>query len=259
MNSTLRDEEFRAFQRLIHQEAGIWLSPAKKALLTSRLAGRLRELHLDSFGAYFRHVTQVDPSEQVRMLDCITTNETRFFREPRQFEFLGAGGPPGLSCGGRGRPAPTPDPRLECRLLHGRGALFPGHEPARPLPAVRGLGGRGRGHRPLHPCARRAPKDAVWPLEDAREIPARYLKRFMLRGVRAHEGSMKAGPELRSVVRFQRMNLNHDHYPVAGPFDLVFCRNVLIYFEAAGKERVLARLRDQLAPRDTSSSAMPRA
>ena len=59
---------------------------------------------------------------------------------------------------------------------------------------------------------------------------------------------MKAGPEIRSIVRFQRVNLNQDRYPVAGPFDLVFCRNVLIYFDVVSKARVVHRLLDQLAP-----------
>src|SRR5689334_3217401 len=82
----LNTREFRLFQRLIHREAGIHLSDAKKVLVEGRLARRLRELALD-FDAYYRLV-EGDEAERVRMLDCICTNETHFFREPRQFEFL---------------------------------------------------------------------------------------------------------------------------------------------------------------------------
>src|SRR5258706_3851657 len=78
--------DFRLYQRLILREAGIFLADAKTVLVEGRLARRLRELDLD-FGAYYRLV-EADAGERVRMLDCICTNETHFFREPRQFEFL---------------------------------------------------------------------------------------------------------------------------------------------------------------------------
>ncbi len=247
MNRPLTDGEFRAFQRLIHGEAGIWLSPAKKALLTGRLASRLRDLDLDSFGAYFRHVTKVDPGEQVRMLDCIATNETRFFREPRQFEFLERELLPAWN-------AAAAEGRRSRRIRAWSAGCSTGEEPYSLAMTLLAHCPSSAGWEievvatDLSTRVLERAKAAVWPVDDAREIPAPYLKRFMLRGIRAQQGSMKAGPEIRSVVRFQRMNLNHDHYPVQGPFDLVFCRNVLIYFDAAGKERVLARLAGHLAP-----------
>jgi chemotaxis protein methyltransferase CheR len=247
LNRPLTDSEFRDFQRLIHGEAGIWLSAAKKALLTGRLASRLRDLQLDSYGAYFRHVTKVDPGEQVRMLDCIATNETRFFREPRQFELLEREVLPAwIAAAAAGR-----RPR---RIRAWSAGCSTGEEPY-------SLAMTFLAHCPpsagweieivatdLSTRVLEKAKAAVWPMDDAQEIPASYLKRFMLRGIRAQQGTMKAGPEIRSVIRFQRMNLNQDPYPVQGPFDLVFCRNVLIYFDPSGKERVLARLGDRLAP-----------
>jgi chemotaxis protein methyltransferase CheR len=247
LSRPLGDQEFRAFQQLIHREAGIWLSPAKKALLTGRLGARLRDLQLDSFGAYFRHVTKVDPGEQVRMLDCISTNETRFFREPRQFEFLEQELLPAWTAAATAGQRPR-------RIRAWSAGCSTGEEPYSLAMAL-------LAHCPpslgwevevvatdLSTRVLERAKAAVWPMDDAREIPAPYLKRFMLRGVRAQLGSMKAGPEIRSAVRFERLNLNHDSYPLPGSFDLVFCRNVLIYFDAAGKERVLARLGDRLAP-----------
>ena len=85
----ITEREFTLFQTLIHREAGIYLAPAKKALLVGRLSKRLRALGLASFGEYYsRIVEEDDRDERIRMLDCISTNETHFFREPRQFEFL---------------------------------------------------------------------------------------------------------------------------------------------------------------------------
>jgi len=83
------DREFALFQKLIYREAGIYLVPAKKALLEARLTRRLLELGLSSFEAYYRRILEVDHNDElVVLLDRISTNETHFFREPKQFEFL---------------------------------------------------------------------------------------------------------------------------------------------------------------------------
>jgi chemotaxis protein methyltransferase CheR len=91
-------------------------------------------------------------------------------------------------------------------------------------------------------------RQAIWPLKRASEIPEHYLKAYMLRGVGSQEGRMKAGPELRALVRFERVNLNDDNLSILGNFDLVFCRNVLIYFDAQSRERALDRLFRHVAP-----------
>ena len=91
-------------------------------------------------------------------------------------------------------------------------------------------------------------RTGVWPVEKKKEIPFRYLKSSMLRGTRSQEGKMKAGPELREVVQFNRVNLNDEAYPVTGLFDLIFCRNVLIYFDAGSRARAVSRLLRHLEP-----------
>src|SRR5687767_14934359 len=83
----LSDQEFRKLRELIFREAGIYLSEAKKALLVGRLSRRLLALGLSSFGEYYERVAGGDVEERIRMLDAVSTNETRFFREPSQFEF----------------------------------------------------------------------------------------------------------------------------------------------------------------------------
>src|SRR5262249_61454669 len=87
---------------------------------------------------------------------------------------------------------------------------------------------------------------AVWPIERAEQIPVHYRKSFMLRGSGPQEGKMAARPELSSLIRFARLNLNHESYPLVGRFDLIFCRNVLIYFDAPSKRRIIDRLLDRL-------------
>jgi chemotaxis protein methyltransferase CheR len=89
---------------------------------------------------------------------------------------------------------------------------------------------------------------ALWPTDRSSHIPVRYLKQFMLRGVGPEEGRMAAGNAIRSVVRFQRLNLVDNSCRLEAGFDVVFCRNVLIYFRAETKARVLQRLTRCLAP-----------
>ncbi len=243
----ITDKEFNLFQALIHREAGIYLSSAKKDLLAGRLCRRLRELGLDSFTAYYRRVTGGDEAERVHLLNAISTNETHFFREQSHFDFLERQVFPGwasqAASGLRGR-----------HIRIWSAGCSTGEEPyslamilLEYFPPFAGwtieIVATDLSTRVLEQA-----QTAVWPIEKAREIPSRRLKSFMLRGRRAGEGKMKAGPEIRSVIRFERLNLNDEVYPVTGRFDLVFCRNVLIYFNAESKTSVIHRLLNHLMP-----------
>jgi chemotaxis protein methyltransferase CheR len=242
----ISDQEFALFQSLIYREAGIYLGPSKTALLVGRLAKRLRTLGLRSFAAYYRRVAKLDPVERTRMLDCITTNETRFFREPRQFELLEQRILPGWAAEGAAG-------RRSRHLRVWSAGCSTGEEPyslamvlLHHLPPAAGwsveilatdLSGR---------VLERA-QEGIWPLDRSSEIPPALLKQFMLRGTRSQEGKMKVGPELRAVVTFEHLNLNDDTYRVGRPFDLIFCRNVLIYFDTDSRRRVTERLFRHLA------------
>lgn len=245
---SITEQEFALFQALISKKAGIFLSQSKQTLVVSRLARRLRALRLSSFSAYYRHVTSDSSEEElVRMLDCISTNETRFFREPKHFEFLERSVLPGWI-------AQAAAGRRSRRVRVWSAACATGEEPYSiamvllyHLPPEAGwvvevlgtdLSTRALGHATA----------ALWRVEKAREIPTHYLKTFMLKGTGSQEGLMKADARLRSVVRFHRLNLNDRGYPVAGTFDLVLCRNVLIYFNPDLKVRVIEQLVGHLAP-----------
>jgi chemotaxis protein methyltransferase CheR len=236
------DRDFTRFQRLIHEEAGIWLAPVKKALLVGRLARRLRELGLVSYGDYY-DVVVADEAERIRMLDAICTNETHFFREPRHFDFLADRVVPAWR-------AEAEAGRRPRRVRVWSAACSTGEEPYTiAMTLLAGLPGWEVEilASDLSTKVLARAEAAVWPLEKAKEIPEPYLKAYMLKGFGGQEGLMKAGPEIRSLVRFARVNLTHDQ-PGLGTFDLVFCRNVLIYFDRDTKGQVVNRLLDRLAP-----------
>lgn len=239
------DRDFALFQRLIHEESGIFLAPTKKELLVARLRRRLRELGQRSFKSYYACVVD-DAAERSRLLDCISTNETRFFREPQQLAFLTNRVLPRLQrlaqAGQRGR-----------RLRVWSAGCATGEEPytlamilRHALPAHEGWSLELLAS-DLSQRALEVAEQGCYPLERAGEIPEPYLKAYMLKGVRSSEGWMTVGPEARSLVHFARVNLHSDAFP-SGPFDLVLCRNVLIYFDAATRERVVGRLVECLAP-----------
>lgn len=233
--------EFALFQSLIRREAGIYLSDAKKALLVGRLTRRLRELGLRSFAAYYRRL-KADAQERVQMVDRVSTNETHFFREPRQFEFLETEVIPELL---RGAPRPVRVWSAGCST--GEEAYSVAAVLRAALPAERGWSPQIFGNDISTRVLERA-CEARWPLEKAHEIPSRYRRAFFLRGYGSQEGWMKAEAELREIIRFEHQSLLDEDAKVPGPFDLVLCRNVLIYFDTPTKRRVIDRLIAQLAP-----------
>lgn len=241
----LTREEFRLFQEHVRREAGIHLSDAKRPLLVCRLARRLRELGVTSFREYYGRVT-TDPAERVLLLDLLSTNQTSFFREPAQFEYLERRLLPEIrrQAQGGGRPR---------SLRVWSAACSTGEEPFSVAMVLLAAFPPGSGWdleilaTDVSTRVLARGREAVWTIEKASEIPERYRKAYMLRGRRTQEGNLKAGPELRSLVRFRHLNLNAEA-PLPGPFDIIFCRNVLIYFGHAEKRRVLDRLLARLAP-----------
>jgi chemotaxis protein methyltransferase CheR len=244
----LKEREFDAFQAFIYKEAGIYLSKVKQALLVGRLSRRVRELGLDSFAAYYDRVVDPRyPDERVELINAICTHETHFFREPRQFEHLETVVLPRLRAQAEAGQRPK-------RVRAWSAGCSSGDEPFSIAMSL------------LAACPPSAgwtveviatdvstrvldrARAAVWPLDRAKHIPTPYLKRFMLRGHGEHQDKMKAGPELRAAVRFEHLNLNASTYPIPGTFDLLFCRNVLIYFNTESKEHVIRQLLSRLTP-----------
>ena len=242
------EAEYRRFVEYVHAASGISLNESKRALVARRLNARLRELGIETLDEYLE-VLRADESgaETVRLLDLIATNETQFFRERAHWEFLETRVfPSWLAEANVGRRQKT--------VRAWSAACSTGQEPyslamqlLTYLPLNQGW---------LHDIVATdistyvldVARKAEWPIEKAAEIPEQYLEQYMLRGVGDRIGRMRASRLLRDLVQFERLNLNESEYPVAGTFDLIFCRNVLIYFDAPGRAAVIERLTDRLAP-----------
>lgn len=230
----LENKEFNLFRNLIFDIAGIELKDTKKTLVTSRLQKRLVHYSLNTFGEYFKLLNEdLTGKEKQVMVDLLTTNETYFFREPAHFDFL-----------------------TDLLSRHQRGTNF------RIWSAASSSGQEAYSMAMvLADKLGQAPWDVVGTdlssrvLETARKglyslmrtegISANYLRRFCLKGCGPHEGELLIIPELRSRVTFTHANLN-DTLPNIGQFDVIFLRNVMIYFNDDTKRTIIKRIVEQL-------------
>jgi len=232
----LSDHEFGLLRDWVHARAGISLSAAKKPLVTSRLLRRLSHHGLHSFGAYYGLITGGGDNPETQIaLDLLTTNETYFFREPKHFEFL------------RERALPARRPGQPFRVWSA--ACSSGEEAwsiAMTLADALGEAWEVTAS-DLSTRVLAQARNAQYPLERAEHIPRPQLVRHCLKGIGRQAGTFRVGPALRARVRFLQVNLV-DTLPELGSFDLIFLRNVLIYFDAETKAQVVRRLCGALRP-----------
>ena len=227
--------EFQQFRRFLHEVAGIHLGDSKQALVAGRLSSRIAQCRLASFREYLQRI-RADAAEQQVAIDLLTTNETSFFREPAHFDFLATVIAPQL--------ARLPKPRVWC------GASSSGEEPY----TIAMVMAEALGHLRFEVLASdistrvlEVARCGLYGLDDAKGIPPSMLRRHCLRGTGEHEGRFAIGDPLRQRVDFRQINLNAPLPPV-GQFDLIFLRNVMIYFDMQTKREVLARMVPHLKP-----------
>ena len=227
----LKEEEFQQFRSWLHKTAGISLSPAKKPLVSGRLSKRLKHHRLSSYGEYFRLITQSNGADELQIaLDLLTTNETYFFREPKHFDFLKAEVLPHAKPGQPFRlwsaaSSSGEEPYTLAMTLADNLNSTPWEIVASDI-SLRVLEKARTGH---------------YSLDRTEGIPKHLLSRYCLKGTGAQEGTFLIERALRSRVQFVQINLNNA-LPRIGEFDVIFLRNVMIYFDMDTKREVVARM-----------------
>jgi chemotaxis protein methyltransferase CheR len=236
---TISDREFAQFQMFIYEAAGITLSNIKKALVSGRLASRLKHLDLDSYGDYFRLISSgKEPDEAQMAIDLLTTNETYFFREPQHFAFMKA--------------ELAKDVQYAKPLRVWCAAASTGEEPYSIAMLLEDcLGSQGR---PWEIVAsdislRVLQRAATGHYSTMRTggIPPDYLRKYCLKGTGEQAGTMLVERKLRQQVQFRQINLNST-LPQLGTFDFIFLRNVLLYFNLQTKRQAVNRVLSMLKP-----------
>ncbi|MBN9694076.1 MAG: protein-glutamate O-methyltransferase CheR [Verrucomicrobia bacterium] len=244
--ANLSQGAYRLLVDLVYQHSRIRVGSDKQPMLANRLRRRLRELHLTSFDEYCARLQSADGAEEIEhLVDLISTNHTRFFREPEHFTAL----------------SERILPEWTSRLLADRSPLriwsaaaSSGEEPytlaltvadfARAFPTLDWqIEATDISQRVLQRA-----RAGIYPLEAVESMPPEQLKRHFQRGVGTREGTVRVKAELRDRVRFQRVNLFQPEYPVPPEQHVIFCRNVMIYFDLPSRATVVHKLSRHLAP-----------
>ncbi|MDH5232990.1 MAG: protein-glutamate O-methyltransferase CheR [Gammaproteobacteria bacterium] len=233
---TISDKEFNLFRELIYKLAGITLSDGKKALVVSRLTKRLRHYGLNNFSDYYALVNDAAQTEELQMMiDLLTTNETYFFREDKHFEFLQQ-----LV---KQRPSSTKPFRIWSA------ACSSGEEPytiAMSLANVIGITNWEIMATDISTRVLATAQKGLYTEERLQKVPPPLLKKYVVKAKGEDEGMMQINDNLRQRINFRQLNLL-GNWPVdVGKFDVIFLRNVMIYFDKPTKENLVARLVGQL-------------
>ncbi len=239
--SAISEGEFASFRRFIFDAAGITMSDSKKALVSGRLAKRLQHHGLPSYDAYFRLLQDGRHPDEVQLaIDLLTTNETYFFREARHFDLLR-----------REAEAARPALRGGAPFRVWSAACSSGEEPYSIAMVLADVLGNAPWEVVASDISTRVlqrARSGHYPLERAAHVPPDYLRRFCLKGIREQQGTLLVDRALRQRVQFRQVNLNTDLPPDLGSYDMVFLRNVMIYFSADTKRQVVARVASRLKP-----------
>jgi chemotaxis protein methyltransferase CheR len=261
---TMDTREFKAFRDLIHRKTGIWLRDGKQAMLASRLSKRLRHHGMTDFATYAAYVETVQDGgkELGEIINCVTTNKTSFFREIHHFDFLSQTLVPERVAGaqlGRARnlrvwsaacsTGEEPYSIAIC-LVDALKAAYPS-----PLP--------GLGSPPPPPGGWQVEVIAsdidtmvlataargVYDEDSLHDVPQAMQAKYFLRGKGNMSGKVRVKKEVAQLVKFQRLNLMDAAWTIEGPFDVIFFRNALIYFNRETQEIFLRKMLTYLKPR----------
>lgn len=239
----LGEREFEFIRHVIAENAGIVLGPNKHQLVQGRLARRLRDLQLTSYEGYCEHVRNSGPEELVGLINALTTNVTSFFRENHHFEALANYMLPEAFRRNR-----------QSRRVRIWSAGCSSGEEAYCLAMVA---------RETMPASQKwdvkilatdidsdvvaTARSGIYPLDRLGSVSEQRLRRHFRKGIGEHAGEAKINPEVAELISFRTLNLMHA-WPMRGPFDVVFCRNVMIYFDQSTRERLVARFGEIVAP-----------
>ena len=231
-------QDFERVRKLIYDHAGIALSPQKKDMAYSRLARRLRVTGIGTFDDYLALVERGGEGEWEHFVNSLTTNLTAFFREEHHFPLL----------------QEHLRPRMKkASLAIWCAAASTGEEPYSIAMTVAEL----FGHIPSHVKILASDLDTnvldkaragIYPQERVEKIPENLLQKYFLRGSGTHAGYVRVRPELQSMLTFRKTNLLDATWPMRGPFDVIFCRNVMIYFDKPTQYNILEKFVPLMSP-----------
>jgi chemotaxis protein methyltransferase CheR len=225
------EQDFDRIRKLIYERAGISLSPIKRDMVYSRLARRLRATGLRTFADYIQHLERGDPAELEAFTNSLTTNLTSFFREEHHFPIL--------------------QEFLRLRMRQSNIAIWcsassTGEEPYSIAMSVAELFGKIPSNvkilaSDLDTNVLENARHGIYPLDRIAKLPEHLVRKYFLKGTGSHDGTVRVRPELQAMITYRQINLLDDAWPMRGPLDAIFCRNVMIYFDKPTQYRILQK------------------
>jgi len=233
----LTDKELQQYQKLIYEWAGIHMADSKRALISGRLLKRLRFYKLHSYQQYLDMIQNPEYREEKQiMINLLTTNETYFFRESQHLDYL------------RDHILPKINTRDVFRVWSA--ASSSGQEAYSIAMILEEAGLNSQWEilgTDINETVLEKARKAIYPLEASEKIPQYLLKKYCLRGVNNEYGNFTVVDELKKNIKFMKMNLN-EPFSNIGLFDVVFLRNVMIYFDLETKKGVVGRIYNVIKP-----------
>ena len=248
LSATLRDREFQLFSNFIYDNVGIKMPPAKKTMLEARLQKRLKALGIPSFEEYGNYVFSPDgrATELIHLIDVVTTNKTDFFREPGHFDFMVKTALPTIL---DGREGSSRDP-----LRVWSAGCSTGEEPYTMAMVLSEFAiGRPDFRAAITAtdiCTQvlQTARTGIYPEERTDPIPLNLKKKYLLRSREKSKSLVRIAPHVRSLVSFRRINFMDDDLGISEKMDIIFCRNVVIYFDKPTQQTLMRKFYKQLKP-----------
>ena len=237
----LTEREFIKYRDIVYKEAGITLNDSKKALLQARLMRRMRALNISEFSEYYEYLMENYEDEKVNFINSITTNKTEFFRESRHFDFMMEQALSEFVEMGR----------KEIKIWSA--GCSTGEEPYtiaitlqeyfenKTKPVLKILA------TDIDTQVLDKAKEGIYRSDLIEDIPVEILKKYFYRGKAENDGLFKIKENIKNIITFSRLNLLDDPYPMKGQFDIIFCRNVIIYFNKETQEILFKKFSRYLA------------
>lgn len=244
----MKDKDFKLFSSFIYDQVGIQLPPTKRTMLEARLQKRLKVLNIAGFEEYGQFVFSAlgQQSELVHLIDVVTTNKTDFFREPGHFAFLTEKALPTIL------DRPNHSPAKPVRIWSA--GCSSGEEPYTLAMVLSEFAEEQRALRfsilasDISTRILDTARKAIYPEERTDDIAMHIKKKYLLRSRDRQRGLIRICPELRATVAFKRINFMDNDFGLSEKMDIIFCRNVVIYFDKPTQQNLMRKFHRQLRP-----------
>jgi len=231
-NYNLSDDDFYKLRDIIYNEAGIKLGDVKKILMQSRLIKRLRDLKLDNFTEYYDYLINNFEDEKINFINSITTNKTDFFRENDHFEFM------------KNKILPDFEKKNENELRIWSAGCSTGEEPYTiAITLFEYFNGKAAPEflilaTDIDTQVLEKAQEGNYSADHLADVDPKYLKSYFMYNCNDKGDFYKVKDQLKQKVYFRRLNLLQDEYPMKKKFDIIFCRNVIIYFDRETQKKL---------------------